>query len=74
MMVNPIKIIGGWILLMIVIDFITISILFPSTVGGEQSPETFFTESITVIIHGIFLLNIITSNDCLYFFGGDGST
>ncbi|HMF71069.1 MAG TPA: hypothetical protein VK616_06320 [Flavitalea sp.] len=35
---NPIRIIGGWMLSIVVIDVIAIPILFSTTVGGEQQP------------------------------------
>lgn len=60
MKLNPIKIIGGWVLIMIMVDIIVIPILFYKTVGGEQKPLTFLMESITITAYGIFFLSIAT--------------
>lgn len=62
---NPIKIIGIWVLLMIVINIIAIPILFSTTVGGEQRPLSFLMESIEITAYGILLLSILTA--ILYF-------
>lgn len=62
---NPIKIIGVWVLNMIIVDIIVIPILFAKTVGGEQRPLTFLMESFNVTAYGIFILSILTG--ALYF-------
>jgi len=58
---NPIKIIGIWVLLMILINFIVIPILYYNTVGGEQRPLTFLMGSIDIILYGVFILTIVTT-------------
>jgi hypothetical protein len=62
---NPIKIIGGWVLLVIIIDIFAIPYLYFNSVGGEQRPLTFLMSSIKIGMEGIFLLSILTA--ILYF-------
>ena len=57
---NPIKIIAGWVLLMIIINIIVVPILFYKTVGGEQRPLIFLMTSIDIMAYGIFILSILT--------------
>ena len=58
---NPIRIMGGWMLAIVVIDVFAIPRLFSSTVGGEQQPLTFLMNSISVLAWGILILSIVTS-------------
>jgi hypothetical protein len=58
---NPIKIIAGWILLVMIIDVIAVPYFFFNSVGGEQKPLTFLMSSVKIAMIGIFLLSILTS-------------
>lgn len=62
---NPLKIIGGWILLVIIFDLIAIPYLFFNSVGGEQKPLIYLMSSIKIALNGVFLLSILTG--ILYF-------
>jgi hypothetical protein len=59
--INPIKILGLWAIIVIVVDIVEIPFLYHHTVGGEQRPLTFFMRSMDVAIWGIFFLSITTA-------------
>jgi|GEM_PF-3556885 hypothetical protein len=56
---SPFRIIGIWIPIVIVVDLVTIPILFNTTAGGEQRPLTFLVESFKIAAYGIMLLSIV---------------
>ena len=53
--------IGGWVVLMLVIDIIEIPRLASTRADNAQSSINFFMESINRTMYGIFILTLITS-------------
>jgi len=58
---NPLKIIAGWIFLVMIIDLIAIPYLFFNSAGGEQKPLILLMSSVKIAVTGVFLLSILTS-------------
>ena len=59
--INPVKIIFGWILLIILVDIIALPTLFHNTIGGEQLPLVFLMNSIIIAAYGILSISILST-------------
>jgi hypothetical protein len=56
---NPLRIIGIWVMAVIVINVIVLPILFYNTVGGEQNSLIFLMNSLKTGAYGLFILCLI---------------
>jgi hypothetical protein len=58
---NPLKIIGWWILLIAMVDIVAIPCFALNAVGNGQKPLTFLVSSVKIAIDGVFLLSVLSS-------------
>ena len=58
---NPLRIMGWWISLIVMVDLVAIPCFYLHTVQTVQSPLTFFVSSIKIAMDGLFVLGVLAA-------------
>jgi hypothetical protein len=57
---NPVLLIGIWVLLVMIFNILTIPSVFRDSAGTYTTPMNYFIRSVSVMMIGVFILSVLT--------------